>query len=144
VLAAQGVGFLLGALLGLRFHPSRPLVAASVGSLLVLPLLALLALAAPWPALAAAAILAGFGIELFGIQWDTTMQSHIPDAVLSRVYSYDALGSFAFIPIGLAVAGPVAAAIGTEAAIWAAAALVLVSTVAVLAVREVRDLPRID
>ncbi len=142
VLAAQGAGLLLGALVGLRFQPSRPLVTASVGVLLSLPLLVLLGLAAPVAALAAAAVLAGFGIELFGIQWDTAMQSNVPGPVLSRVYSYDALGSFALAPIGVVVAGPLAAAIGTEAAVWSAAALLLVATLAVLAVPEVRGLRR--
>ena len=38
------------------------------------------------------------------------MQQEIPAGRLSRVYSYDALGSFALIPLGLALAGPVAEA----------------------------------
>lgn len=142
VLAAQGAGMLLGALVGLRFRPARPLVAASIGVLLDVPFLALLGLGAPVAALAAAALVAGFGIELFGIQWDTAMQSNVPGRVLSRVYSYDALGSFALAPVGIVLAGPVAATLGTQAAVWAAAALILASTLAVLAVREVRDLPR--
>lgn len=144
VLAAQSAGFLLGALLGLRFRPARPLLAASLGVLLELPLLALLALAAPVPLLAAAAIVAGFGVEIFGIQWDTAMQIHVPGEVLSRVSSYDALGSVVFVPLGLAVAGPVAATIGIAPAIWAATVLVGVATLAALAVAEVRDLPRAD
>ena len=112
--------------------------------LLELPLLALLALAAPVPLLAAAAIVAGFGVEIFGVQWDTSMQAHVPGEVLSRVSSYDGLGSVVFVPLGLAVAGPLAAAIGTAPAIWAATVLVGVATLAALAVAEVRDLPRAD
>ena len=34
------------------------------------------------------------------------MQQEIPADRLSRVYSYDALGSWALIPLGLAIAGP--------------------------------------
>ena len=52
------------------------------------------------------AFAAGLGIETFGVLWDTTMQQEIPQDRLSRVYSYDALGSFALIPLGLALAGP--------------------------------------
>lgn len=144
VLAAQSAGLLLGALLGLRFRPRRPLLAASLGVLLELPLLALLALAAPVPLLAAAAIVAGFGVEIFGVQWDTSLQAHVPGEVLSRVSSYDALGSVVFVPLGLAVAGPLAAGIGIAPAIWAATVLVGVATLAALAVAEVRDLPRAD
>jgi MFS family permease len=144
VLAAQSAGLLLGALLGLRFRPRRPLVAASLGVLLELPLLALLALAAPLPLLAAAAVVAGFGLEIFAVQWDTALQGHAPGDVLSRVSSYDALGSVVFVPLGLAVAGPLAAAVGTLTAIWMALALVAAATLAALAVVEVRDLPRAD
>ena len=46
--------------------------------------------------------------------WDTTMQQEIPQEKLSRVYSYDALGSFVLIPLGYAVAGPVSEASGRE------------------------------
>lgn len=144
VLAAQSAGFLFGALLGLRFRPGRPLLAASLGVLLALPLLALLALAAPLPLLAAAAVVAGFGAEIFGVQWDTAMQTHIPGDVLSRVSSYDALGSVVFVPIGLVVAGPLAAQIGIASAVWAATVLVGVATLAALAVADVRNLPRAD
>ena len=43
----------------------------------------------------------GIGVEIFGIMWDTTMQQEIPQEKLSRVYSYDALGSFVLIPLRL-------------------------------------------
>ena len=61
---------------------------------------------------------------------------------LSRVYSYDMLGSIAFVPIGLAVAGPVADIVGVREALWGAAAIVLVATMPVFAVRDVRTLER--
>ena len=53
----------------------------------------------------AIAFFAGIGIEIFSINWVTALHEHIPPAVLSRVSSYDALGSFVFIPVGLALAG---------------------------------------
>ncbi len=36
---------------------------------------------------------AGMGIELFGLGWNLAMQEHVPAEMLSRVYSYDMLGS---------------------------------------------------
>ena len=53
------------------------------------------------PAIVATAFLAGVGIEIFGVLWDMSMQQKIPPEKLSRVYSYDALGSFVLIPLGL-------------------------------------------
>ena len=142
IVAAEAAGFVVGGLLGLRFRPRRPLLAGSIGVLLWAPPLALLALAAPPGVIAAAAVVGGLGAETFGVQWDTSLQGHVPGAALSRVSSYDALGSLALMPLGLAVAGPLAAAVGTATAIWAACALIVVATVAVLLVSEVRTLPR--
>ena len=79
---------------------------------------------------------------MFGIMWDTTMQQEIPQEKLSRVYSYDALGSFVLIPLGLAIAGPVAELIGTRETILGAAAISLTATLAVLFVRDVRTIER--
>ena len=70
------------------------------------------------------------------------MQQEIPPAALSRVYSYDMLGSIAFVPIGPAVAGPVADLVGVRETLWGAAAIVVVATLPVLAVRDVRRLER--
>ena len=61
------------------------------------------------PVLVAAAFVAGVGSEVFGVLWHTTMQQEIPADKLSRVYSYDALGSIALVPVGYALAGPIAA-----------------------------------
>ena len=71
------------------------------------------------------------------------LQEHIPLEKLSRVSSYDALGSFVFIPLGLSIAGPVADAIGLAHALWLAAAVVAGSMLSALAVRDVRELRRL-
>ena len=60
----------------------------------------------------AAGFIAGFSVEIFGVLWDTAMQQEIPQEKLSRLYSYDALGSWALMPTALAVLGPVASASG--------------------------------
>jgi hypothetical protein len=80
----------------------------------------------------------------FGIYWDLSMQQHVPQEVLSRVYSYDALGSWIFMPIGLIVAGPLAQAIGAEQTLICAAVLIAVATIATIAVPSVRHLERTD
>ncbi|MDH4176143.1 MAG: MFS transporter [Thermoleophilia bacterium] len=143
-LAGQGVGLVLGGLLALRYRPSRPLRSGVAVMLLVVPPLALLALEAPWPALAASMVGGGIAIELFSVFWDTSLQGHVPNAVLSRVYAWDALGSLVLMPAAFAVVGPVSAAIGITATLWACAAIVAVAITAQLASGSVRQLPRPD
>jgi len=142
ILTAQAAGLVVGGLLGLRFRPRRMLAAATLG-ILVMPA-PLVALGFPLgvPAIAAVAFCAGIGIEIFGLLWHTTMQQEVPADKLSRVYSFDALGSIGLVPIGYALAGPVAEAFGVRATLWGAAAIGGAVTLAVLLVRDVRTLER--
>jgi len=104
------------------------------------------ALIGPTPLLliASAALLAGLGSEIFGVQWNIAMQQHIPAHTLARLSAYDALGSFALIPLGVALAGPLSDAVGVDAALAGAATLITLATIAALAVRDVRDLLSTD
>jgi predicted MFS family arabinose efflux permease len=142
ILTAQAAGLVVGGLLGLRFQPRRMLVAATLGILFFPAPLVALGFPLGVPAIAAVAFVAGVGAEIFGLLWNTTVQQEIPADMLSRVYSYDALGSLALVPIGYAVAGPIADAIGVRATLWGAAAIGFAVTLAVLAVRDVRTLER--
>jgi MFS family permease len=142
ILTGHAAGLLAGGLLGLRYRPRRMLLTATFGILLLPAPLVALGFPLSVPALAAVAFLAGVGSELFGLLWHTTMQQEIPADKLSRVYSYDALGSIALVPVGYALAGPVADAIGVQATLWGAAALGVAVTLAVLLVHDVRTLER--
>ena len=70
--------------------------------------------------------------------WFTVFQREVPQHAQSRVSSYDALGSFVLIPLGMAAVGPVADAIGVQATLWAAFAIALVCQVAIALVPSVR------
>jgi MFS family permease len=142
ILTAQSLGLLVGGFILLRLRPQRLLLAATLGFLLTIPFLLALAVPLPLVGVIAAAAVAGIGIEVFGVMWDTTMQQEIPQEKLSRVYSYDALGSFVLIPLGLAVAGPVSEVFGTRETLLGAAAISLTATLAVLFVRDVRTIER--
>ena len=140
--AAQAVGLVGGGVLMLRLRPRRMLLVATLGFLLSAPLLFGLAIPLPLIAVLLLGVLAGIGTETFGVLWDTTMQQEIRQDRLSRVYSYDALGSFALIPLGLAAAGPIAEAVGTRATLFAGGVISVTATLAVLLVPEVRGLRR--
>lgn len=141
VLAAMGAGALAGSLLAARVQPSRPLFfAALADGLFVLPL-AFLAAAPPAPLIACGALVSGAGMALAISVWESTLQRHVPGESLSRVSSYDWFGSLAFAPLGLAIWGPVAGAIGVSVSLWLAFGLSVVATAALLGVPDIRRLP---
>jgi hypothetical protein len=103
-----------------QVKPRRPLVfVALTDGLFALPL-AFLAANPPVALLACSALLSGAGMMLGISVWESTLQRHIPGGSLSRVSSYDWFGSLAFSPLGLAIWGPVAAAIGIDVSLWLA------------------------
>jgi MFS family permease len=102
----------------------------------------LLALTLPWETLAVAELVTGFGNMLFNTLWETTLQQHIPPASLSRVSAYDWFGSLLCQPLGLALAGVLAAGIGMSRTLWIAAAVDLAAVAAILAAPSVRHLRR--
>jgi len=142
ILTAEALGLVAGGLILLRIRPQRLLLAATLGYLLSVPFLLGLAGPLSFPALVALAFLAGIGIETFSILWETTNQQEIPQEKLSRVSSYDALGSYALMPLGLAIAGPVSVVLGTRETILLASAISVTATLAVLLVHDVRTIRR--
>jgi MFS family permease len=139
VVTGEAIGALAGGLVGLRVRPRRPLLV--IGALFAVSALqcALLALRAPAPAIAGAAVLAGFAFSYGTVVWETTLQRLIAPEKLSRVSAYNWLGAMIFLPAGYALAGPVADVIGVSASLWIGAAWIIVTTAAVLCVHDVRD-----
>jgi predicted MFS family arabinose efflux permease len=138
--SVAGGGAVLGALLGIRWRPRRPLV---VGLLLTLfwPLQTLaFAAAAPLAAVVALAFGAGLGFTLFEVWWATALVRHIPAQALSRVSAYDWMGSLALLPLGFAIAGPLASAWGARTVLSVGAASALVVMVLALVPRSTRQL----
>jgi MFS family permease len=140
IVGAQSVGLLAGGLFLLRWRPSRPMLVATIAVFGNALPIAAMALGAPVGVVAIVAFVNGVGFELFGVFWYTALHEHVAPESLARVSSYDALGSLALSPIGLIAAGPVSDAIGLDAALWLAAALIVVPTALVLLVPEVRNL----
>jgi MFS family permease len=143
ILTGGAIGGLLGSVVALRLRPKRPvpfcLVAWSFGAL------PLFALVPPLPGLAIAAANATFfgGIVYGNAIWETLQQREIPPQRLSRVNAFDWMFSIAFMPVGQALAGPLADVVGVEAVLVGAALLIAVPCLAVLPLRGVRDGPRL-
>jgi MFS family permease len=144
VLASTTAGMIAGGLIALRSSWKRPLLVGTLAMFLEVPLLLALGLQPETLLLMALAFVSGVGIETFTVAWDVSMQSNIPADRLSRVYAYDWFGSLVFIPVGLALAGPIAGIVGVRPTIVGAAVVVAVATAVALAVPGVRNLRRAE
>jgi len=143
VLSAESAGLLIMTVVLLRVRLRRPLFVGMLGcSLLGIPIVVLGA-EPHLIALVVAAFVAGAGIEVFSIGWNIAMQENIEDRMLSRAYSYDALGSFVAMPIGQLLYGPLGEAFGyQEVLVWSGVAYCLIAVLA-LTSRAVRTLDRV-
>ena len=138
IVAASGVGAVLGGLLAMRIRPGRPLVASILAATPLALQLLFLGLGAPVWALCVASFLGGAGIAVHLTLWFTVFQREVPEHAQSRVSSYDALGSFVLIPLGAVLAGPVAAEIGNDATLLGAAAVCVTCWGVMLLIPSVR------
>lgn len=139
ITAAFGAGSVVGGIGLLRSDPSRPLLAAVLPpALLALPV-GLLAIPAPTAAIAAGAFAGGCGLAVFNTLFETTVQRNIPPSLLSRVAAIDWMLSASLMPLGMALAGPLSAVIGIRAIFLFSATWIIISTAAILTVREIRE-----
>jgi MFS family permease len=108
-------GTIVGGVIALRIRPRRPLLASCVAAVPLAFQAFGLAFRPPVEVLVVIWIVAGIGLAIHLALWFTVFQQHVPEAARSRVSSYDALGSFVLLPLGSAIAGPVAALVGVPA-----------------------------
>jgi predicted MFS family arabinose efflux permease len=88
------------------------------------------------------AFLHGFGLEIFSVGWDLSIQEQVAPDKLARVYSFDMIGSFIARPLGLALTGPVAELVGFRTWLLVVGAVIVVSVLVALTSRDVRRLER--
>jgi MFS family permease len=141
ILAVEAVGSVIGGLLALRIRFSRPLVAMTLLAMPEAAVLLLLALPAPVWVLATVAFIASTGLTIGNVVWFSTLQRHIPEHAISRISSYDWLGSVVFNPIGYVLVGPLSGLIGVPQTLLLAGSVNILSGIVVLAVRPIRSLP---
>lgn len=145
VLAAEAIGMLVTSVVLLRVHIHRLLLAGMSGvSLISIPLL-LLGIHPHTAAMAVVAFIGGCGIQVFGTAWTVAMMEQIPGDVLSRVSSYDMLGSFIAIPAGTVLFGWLASHVEIRLLMIVAAccyAAIALATLLVPSVRRLTRLPR--
>lgn len=142
VLSAEALGLVLTGLVLLRVRLERPLLLGMLGTAVYGAPLVAMGLDPALATVLLCAFAAGAAIEVFGLGWNLAMQEQVPAAMLSRAYSFDALGSFLAIPLGQLAAGPLAAAFGLRPVMLAAGVGIAVVALATLLAPSVRRLPR--
>ncbi|MFP6809090.1 MAG: hypothetical protein VB957_18190 [Pseudomonadales bacterium] len=142
--AGFGLGTLVGGALALKINPKRPMLLATccVFFFAGVPL----ALSVPMPlwVITLMSFIDGVAGQVFAVIWYTTQQKLIAPDMLSRVSAYDHLGSVVLAPLGIVAAGFLFEIIGARNTLLIATVAIIVPTLAVLTVREVRTLSRDD
>ncbi len=138
--SVAGAGAVTGALVGVKWRPARPLLVGLLLSLAWPVQVVAFALATPLALVFALSFAAGFGFSLFGVWWETALVRNVPASALSRVSSYDWMGSLALLPLGFALAGPLAAAFGARTVLGIGSALAFAMLALALLPRSTREL----
>jgi MFS family permease len=142
--ALWGAGMVLGALLGARWKPRRPLF-LGLNACLPCPVMILLfATSPPTAVLAPVTFVSGAGIGLFGVWWETALVQRIPPHLLSRVCAWDWMGSLALAPLGYLAAGPIAAVFGGVRVLITGGAIGTVAIALSLLPASTRHLTRVE
>ena len=142
LVAGLGLGQLLGNTLALSWRPELPMFAGRLVMFGGAPILLLLGLHSPLWVLALASVVCGVAISLPDTLWDVALQEHIDGSALSRVVSFDFLGSLLLRPVGLGLAAALAGVVGTTQTLVVAGLVMLVATAVSLADPMVRHLRR--
>jgi MFS family permease len=135
-----GIGAVCAALVSVRWRPTRPLLTGLVLCLLWPVQCGVFALGAPLALVIACGFATGWGFGLLMIWWETALARHIPPHTLSRVSAYDWMGSLALLPVGYAVAGPLAEAFGAQTVLGVGSVIGLGALLLALLPRSTREL----
>jgi len=140
VLSAQSAGLFVMSAVMYRLKPRRLLrfgyLCLPFGAL---PLITLsLSTSVAW--LCVTSFIAGLSFDALNVAWATSLQTHVPAGLLSRVSAIDNVGAFAAIPLGQIAVSPIAAIAGTGQ-VEAVGGLLFAALAALpLAVPEIRTL----
>jgi MFS family permease len=142
IAAAEGAGGLIGSAIAFRARPRYPL---RIGWL-TCALMPLWAAGYVWPGRLDTVLVTGLigyaGLMFFSVMWETAVQDGVPHELLARVSSWDSLVSFVGMPLGNALAGPLAAGFGLKPVLLGCAAVLACCALAPLAWRGSRNLRR--
>ncbi len=140
VITAESAGLIVGALIALKVKPKYPMRFLMLSSFTITFYIWSLAKPQSLALIAFGAFLFGITLDLWGTLWSTALQRKVPRDSLSRVSSFDAMGSLLFRPVGLAIAGPLSALFGLERFIQILAVITVIAIVIPLLDPTVRNM----
>jgi predicted MFS family arabinose efflux permease len=142
IVAAFGVGSVVGNVIALRAPVRRPILVAACA--LVIGSTQALIIGSGFGTFGIAALetVAGVAVALFFTFWDMSLQEQVPPGAVARVSSYDFTVSLGLMPLGLALAGPVSDALGLEETLRLMSAVSILVALGWLAAPSVRQLRR--
>jgi MFS family permease len=138
--ALYGVGCLAGTWLATVWRPTRPLRDTLLLAVIWPGMSIVLALGIPSGLAGAFMVIAGVQNGVFMVIWETSLARHIPPAALSRVSSYDWMGSLALLPVGFVAAGPLASVFGARTVLGVGGAIGAIAALLTLIPRSTREL----
>jgi MFS family permease len=142
IVACWGIGTAVGNVLAMRLGLARPVLAAAVALVGASLQAVIIGSGLGTAGIAGLELLAGIASALFFTLWDTSIQEQVPAHAVSRVSSYDFTVSLGLMPLGMAAAGPIAAAAGLHATLAGLSALGVIAALGWLAVPDVRRVRR--
>jgi predicted MFS family arabinose efflux permease len=116
-------GYLAGSLIAIKVRPKYPMRFLLLGTYAICGYLLALAFSNSVWIIAIFAFFFGVNFDLWGAIWSTALQREVPKESLSRVSAFDGMGTLLTRPIGVALAAPLAGAVGLRSTFLAMALL---------------------
>jgi MFS family permease len=144
IVACFGIGGVVGNVVAMRIPLRRPVLLAALALVGASTQAAIIGSGLGTVGIAALELLAGICVALFFTLWDLSIQEQIPRRAVSRVSAYDFSVSMGLMPLGMAMCGPIAEAVGLQATLIGMSAIGLAGALGWLAQPSVRRLRRPD
>ena len=147
VITAESIGLFVGAIIAMKIKLKYPIRFLQISTITITFYTLSLAKPQSLYVIAFCAFLWGITLDLWSTLWYTALHRKVPQEALSRVSSFDALGSLIFKPVGLAIAAPLSVLMGIEALLYLLAGITVLAIVLPLFSKDVwnmsfEDLPK--
>jgi MFS family permease len=140
VTAGFGIGSIVGDVCAYRLKVRHPMALAAAALAVASCQAVIIGSGTTLAVITVLEAVTGVAVSLFFVIWETALQTHIPEAALSRVSSYDYLLSAGLMPLGLVLAGPVSESLGIRPTLYAMTLIAVPASLALLCVPAVRHL----